>query len=105
MIGQKIKSRREELGLTQEELAKKLGYKSKSSINKIEMGKNDITQSRLNDFANALDCSPLFFIEPIEHPASSKDRILKYAQILASLDNAKQDNVMQYIDFLCKKED
>ena len=47
MIGGMIRKRREELGLTQEELATKLGYKSKSTINKIEMGVNDITQSKI----------------------------------------------------------
>lgn len=37
-IGQRVKIRREELGMSQEELATKVGYKSKSSINKIELG-------------------------------------------------------------------
>ena len=105
MVGKLIKARRIELNMTQEELAKKLGYKSRSTINKIELDINDVSQSKLVKIAKALDCSPADFIEPIEHPTSSKDSILKYAQILASLDNAKQDNVMQYIDFLCKKED
>ena len=40
----RIKARREKLGMSQEELATKLGYKSRSTINKIEMGKNDINQ-------------------------------------------------------------
>ena len=31
----RIKARREELGMSQEELATKLGYKSRSTINKI----------------------------------------------------------------------
>ena len=35
-IGERIKLRREELNLSQDELAKKVGYKSRSSINKIE---------------------------------------------------------------------
>lgn len=35
-IGQRIKVRREELNMSQEELAKRIGYKSRSSINKIE---------------------------------------------------------------------
>ena len=36
-IGERIKYRREQLGLSQDELARRLGYKSRSSINKIEM--------------------------------------------------------------------
>ena len=31
-IGKRIKARREELGMTQEELAARLGYKSKTTI-------------------------------------------------------------------------
>ena len=50
----RIKARREELGMSQEELATKLGYKSRSTINKIEMGKNDITQSKIIAFALSL---------------------------------------------------
>lgn len=54
-IGERIKKRREELKLSQEELATKLGYKSRSTINKIEAGINDITQSKVVEFANALE--------------------------------------------------
>ena len=43
-IGKRIKARREELGMTQEELAARLGYKSKTTIAKIENGTNDIVQ-------------------------------------------------------------
>ena len=37
-IYDRIKLRREELGMSQQELAYKLGYKSRSTINKIELG-------------------------------------------------------------------
>ena len=57
-IGDRIKARRIELGLTQDELAKKLGYKSRSTINKIELNINDITQPKIIDFAAALDTTP-----------------------------------------------
>lgn len=53
-----IKRIREEKGMSQEELAKLVGFKSRSSINKIEMGVNDITQSKLVAIANALGVSP-----------------------------------------------
>lgn len=37
-IGERIKFKREELDISQDELARRLGYKSRSSINKIELG-------------------------------------------------------------------
>ena len=46
-IYERIRARRIELGLTVEELAKKMGYKDKSSISKIENGKADIPQSKV----------------------------------------------------------
>lgn len=54
----RIRQRREELGMSQEELAKKLGYKSRSTIAKIEKGENDITQTKIAAFAKALDTTP-----------------------------------------------
>ena len=57
-IGKTVKRFREQLGITQDELAKKLGYKSRSSINKIELGENDIPRSKISDFAKALGTTP-----------------------------------------------
>lgn len=54
-IGQVIAKRRIELGMTQEELASRMGYKSKSSINKIELGINDIPQKKITEFSKVLD--------------------------------------------------
>lgn len=61
-MGRRIRNRREELGLTQEDLAKRLGYKSKSTVNKIELGINDITQRKIAAFAKALNCSPSYIM-------------------------------------------
>lgn len=54
-LGNRIKSRRQELNMSQEELAIKCGYKSRSTINKIELGINDVPQSKINAIATALD--------------------------------------------------
>ena len=61
-IYSRIRKRREELGLSQEELAKRMGYKSKSSINKIEMGINDIPQSKVVAFAQALNTTTAYLM-------------------------------------------
>ena len=50
-----IRSKRIALKMTQQELAQKLGYKSTSTIAKIESGKNDIPQAKLAAFAEALN--------------------------------------------------
>lgn len=61
-IGQRIKQRREELGLTQLELAQLLGYKSKSSINKIELGVQNLKQSKIKAIADALHTTPSYIM-------------------------------------------
>ena len=57
-VGENILRRRKLLGWTQEELATKMGYKSKSTINKIELGINDIPQSKIVKFADVLGTTP-----------------------------------------------
>lgn len=57
-LGRQIRRLREQLGMSQEELAKKLGYKSKSSINKVETGSQGLTQSKIMRFAEALQTTP-----------------------------------------------
>ena len=61
-IGKRIRSRREQLGMTQEELASRLGYKSKTTIAKIENGTNDIVQSKVTDFPKVLDTTPAYLM-------------------------------------------
>lgn len=61
-IGKNIARRRTELGLTQEELAFLMGYKSKTSINKIEKGINDIPQTKIVKFAEVLRTTPSYLM-------------------------------------------
>lgn len=60
-IGDRIRSRREEPGLTQEELAKKSGYKSRSSVNKVETSR-ELSNKKVRRYAEALDCSPAYLM-------------------------------------------
>ena len=53
-IGQRIRKRREELNMSQDELARLMGYKSRSSINKIELEKTDVAGAKIDEFAKAL---------------------------------------------------
>ena len=61
-FGDRIKARREALNITQEELAKRLGYKSRSSINKIELDERNMKQSQIAELAKALDTTPAYLM-------------------------------------------
>ena len=69
-IGRRIRAIRESKGMSQDELAQKTGYKSRSSVNKIEMGVQGLTQSKLLLFAAALQTTPG---ELIEHSAENEE--------------------------------
>lgn len=54
-VGANIKKRRFELRMSQQELADAMGYKTRSTIAKIESGENDVSQKKLQKFAEVLD--------------------------------------------------
>lgn len=60
-LSKKVKKRREELGWSQEELAKKMGYSSRTSINKIENGR-PCSQKIIVRLAKALETTPSFLM-------------------------------------------
>lgn len=57
-FGERILKLRTEKGMTQDELAQKLGYKSRSSIAKIENGVRDVPRSQIVELAKALSTTP-----------------------------------------------
>ena len=61
-IGDRIKRRRELLKMSQDDLAKKLGYKSRSSINKIERDAGGLPQAKIAAIAKALDTTPSYIM-------------------------------------------
>lgn len=61
-IGDRIKIRREELQMSQNELAEKIGYKSRSSINKIELNLYNLNQSKIKAIADALLTTPSYIM-------------------------------------------
>ncbi len=61
-VGDNIKKRRFELRMSQQELADAMGYKTRSTIAKIESGENDVSQKKLQKFAEILDTTPEMLI-------------------------------------------
>ena len=56
-VGENIKRRRSDLRMSQQELADAMGYKTRSTIAKIESGENDVSQKKLEKFAAVLNTS------------------------------------------------
>ena len=93
---------RKQLGLTQEELAKRMGYKSKSTINKIELGINDIPQSKIVQFAEVLGTTPAHLMGWSEKKKSPEEPILSEGEnmlleLFRQIPEDKQELVLQMI--------
>lgn len=105
-VGNNILNLRKSLGLTQEELAQKVGYKSKSTINKIEKGINDIPQSKILKIAEALETSPEQLIgreDDTDNNNQSDDKISlteRERTMLELFNNISEDNKNMVIEMI-----
>ncbi|PWM78757.1 MAG: hypothetical protein DBY32_04595 [Phascolarctobacterium sp.] len=73
-IGARIKKRREELNMTQAELARILGYKSRTSIHKMELGERGLPQKKIKQLAEALHTTPEYIMGWEEKPKDELDQ-------------------------------
>lgn len=78
-----IKRRRQQLKMTQTDLALKMGYADKSMIAKIEKGNVDLPQSKILAFANVLETTPgeLMGWDYEAEPTETVDNIYKLNKI------------------------
>lgn len=78
-----IKRRRQQLKMTQTDLALKMGYADKSMIAKIEKGNVDLPQSKILAFANVLETTPgeLMGWDYEAEPIETVDNIYKLDKI------------------------
>lgn len=92
-IGIRIKERRQLLRMTQEELAIRSGYTSRSSINKIERGLVDLPRSKIIAIAEALGTTASYILfgdeqEEIENPPEEikllegEEKLLKLIRLM-----------------------
>ena len=61
-VGERIRKRREELGMSQDELAKKSGYASRVSISKIESDARKLPAKKIVAIAMALRIDPAYLM-------------------------------------------
>lgn len=83
-MGMRIKYRRKQLGMTQEDLCKKLSYHNRATLSKIETGHIDIPQSNIVELAVALDVSPLYLLgleDEVDKPIANNIMPLKLTKV------------------------
>lgn len=109
MLGQQIKVRRKELGMSQDELARLLGYKSRSSINKIENGENDLPQSKIKAFADALHTTPGYLMgwdnpkkkkadaEALAEEILNNEKVKRILPLIAEMSDEDLDFLVEFI--------
>lgn len=114
-LGERIKHKREELGLTQIELANRMGYKTRAAICNVEKGDDNLTTDRITKFAVALGVSESYlmgweedYIEKVNTDTIVDivfDRnIMKYVEMLMNLSEEHKKTVCDTIEFLHNKE-
>lgn len=100
-IGERIRHRRIELGLTQTEFAKKMGLSAKSTVSKLENQGDNLTTDRIRRIAEVLECTPAYLMgweDKIEIETNNNEHseiIKKYIKLLS--ENTK---MAPYIDKL-----
>lgn len=91
-VADRIRLKREELNISQEELAIKIGNKDKSTISKIEKAGDNITMKNIKRIAEALGVSTQYLLGWEETSKSLRVEILKneYEYEQAKMDGNKE---------------
>ena len=102
-LSDRVKFKRLELNMSQDELARRMGYKSRSSINKIEMGR-PVTQKIIVKLAAALNVTPAYLMgwEPdpsSQQPGSPSPEDPVTAEILNAVRSMPADQQQQVLKF------
>ena len=98
-IGERIKAARLQLGISQKELAERLGLKSKSTICKIEKGEDNLTTETIAKYAKALGVSIQYLVGREESKVvdiqSTRNR--EFVELFTNADPVVQESVVNLL--------
>ena len=104
-VADRIKQRRDELGLSQEELAKKIGLKDKSSIAKIEKSGDKVSLKNIEKLSDALNCS-IQFLMGLNEPNRFVDyKVEKFHLDYSKLSDSDKQIIDKMIESLLSKQE
>jgi len=115
-VGERIKQKRIELNMSQDELAKKVGYRSRSSIQKIEASR-DLPLRKVSKMARALGCTESYLMGWLDEPTPitlsghSSGEVIKCTpivektsemKIIELIENRPREEQAEILDLLTK---
>lgn len=123
-VGERIKQRRKELGLTQDELAKRMGYNGRSGVCAAETKEDNITTTKVAKFAKALGVSQLYLMgyedangnpiddgehysfpfDPNAYRTDFLEKAVEYYQKIQKLSSEHQAELESYLEYLQTRE-
>lgn len=106
-IGERIKKRRIELGMTQQELAEKIGYNSKTAISKIEMDERDLRQTKIKPIADALETTVEYIMGWEDDEITRKLDQFSANQVIieavSSMSEGEKQELLNYMRYILSK--
>lgn len=102
MLADKVKERRKQLGLTQEELGQKVGI-TKAAVCKYEKGDIiNLKRSMISKLAKALECDPVWLMDLAPSPDPERSPIVELTEIASRLSD---DDINFLINMARRMED
>jgi transcriptional regulator with XRE-family HTH domain len=103
-IGRKIQKAREEAGLSQEELASRLGY-TQAALSNYELGKRRLYLANIEQIARELNKPLSYFLEEsaistnVEKGEPPDEIISEIINVLSELPTEEKKNFLEYIQW------
>lgn len=95
-VGKLVRTKRKEKHLTQDELAKLVGYTCNDSISKIERGMIDVPANKISALCKALEIPPAdLFINFLPQKETKETLYSDYAVIMNILETADAETMHQ----------
>lgn len=102
----RIRNRRMELGLTQLEIAKKLGLTTKAAVSKIENKGDNIKLSTIEKYAVVLDCTPAYLMgwDESKEKEREEERIKQFIRLYSYLPEEQKQLIDNMLITLTSKK-
>ena len=99
-VGDRIRQQREAKGITQLELARRIGYTTTGAISLIESGKRDLSLDKVREIAKALDVTPHWLMGWSDSPLEIKTDLELTIDELEGLNPEQLARIRDYIQFV-----